>query len=537
MTGNPAAIETVGSSTTLRLDGLYRRIKAGDDIVLSKGAYDRWFSVESISERTMNLINAGTISVPDEDGDLQTVTVPPVTTIVTELKLDATIDSRKASGDTNWTAADAPAIVLHYAIVEGGQVTTAAQTEVESSAALQTSQPPEKSALSAAYWPTQFILRDKNDAAVAVSGTLGEDGSLTLDPDSAWTGTLVAPLKLYGNVLQATRGEQVTGEILGSGDGSLANQTFTLKNNPLTYLSAPTQDNPQGVASTLTVWVNGIQWQEVPRFYGIGPDEMVYIVRQNSDGESSITFGDGSRGARLPTGSGNVVADYRFGAGAASPPALSITQVVKPIKGLNTVNNPVPAYGGADAESEEQTRQYAPRSALMLGRAVSLLDFEAVVANVMGVTAVTVDWRWNTNQQRPLVQVWYIGDANLKDTVLASLRAYSELNTPFDVQVAQPQPVTLTLDLLADPRYVLANVISAAQEVLLGDSGILLPQNIGISGTFFRSPLLAALSAVEGLVTVRALLWDGAPLPDYGVRAPAGYYFEFKVSINGEAVS
>jgi len=105
----------------------------------------------------------------------------------------------------------------------------------------------------------------------------------------------------------------VTGEVLGSGDASAANQSFKLKKKTLTHEASSTINKELWVASTLEVYVNGILWKEVPTFLGIGPSEQVFIVRQNDEGEATITFGDGRRGARLPTGTDNVVANYRYG--------------------------------------------------------------------------------------------------------------------------------------------------------------------------------------------------------------------------------
>src|ERR1019366_1582330 len=99
-----------------------------------------------------------------------------------------------------------------------------------------------------------------------------------------------------------------------------------------------------------------------------------YIVRQNDSGDSLVIFGDGIRGQRLPTGSSNIVANYRYGAGKASPPASSLNQVAKPVKGLQSVNNPKGASAGADAEPADGIRVYAPKSALILGRIVSIED-------------------------------------------------------------------------------------------------------------------------------------------------------------------
>ncbi len=105
----------------------------------------------------------------------------------------------------------------------------------------------------------------------------------------------------------------VIGEMLGSGDASVANQSFTLEKKPLAYEASSAISGELWVASTLKVYVNGVLWKEVPTFLGIGPSEQVFTVRQNDKGEATITFGDGRHGSRLPTGTDNVIANYRYG--------------------------------------------------------------------------------------------------------------------------------------------------------------------------------------------------------------------------------
>src|SRR5262249_34720652 len=160
-----------------------------------------------------------------------------------------------------------------------------------------------------------------------------------------------------------------------------------------------------------------------------------YVVRQDDEGKSSVTFGNGVNGSRLPTGQDNILARYRFGAGAASPPAGSIKQVVQPLPGLQGVVNPVAATGGADAEKAEQIKSLAPRSALLLGRAVSIQDMEAAASRVPGVVAAVAEWRWEGKRQRPVVKVWYIGSPGLESTVSRRLRGISDPATPIDVEV------------------------------------------------------------------------------------------------------
>jgi predicted phage baseplate assembly protein len=177
-------------------------------------------------------------------------------------------------------------------------------------------------------------------------------------------------LTLNANVVEATHGETAAvPEVLGSGDASQINQSFTLKRSPLTFISAPTAS---GVQSTLQVRVNDLLWQEAPSLYGLGPQDQDYISRQNDDGTTTTTFGDGVTGARLPTGQNNIAATYRTGIGPdgnVAAGALSLLQSRPP--GLRGVTNPLAASGGAGPEGLEHSRANAPLTVLTLDRLVS----------------------------------------------------------------------------------------------------------------------------------------------------------------------
>src|SRR5918997_2116731 len=120
-------------------------------------------------------------------------------------------------------------------------------------------------------------------------------------------------LIIYANVAHATHGE-TRQEVLGNGDASVAFQRFVLRESPLTYNSAPT---PSGTESTLEVRVGDIKWHEVQDLYGRSPDERVFVTRLDEEGKTTVQFGDGRTGARLPTGQENVHATYRKGIGTS----------------------------------------------------------------------------------------------------------------------------------------------------------------------------------------------------------------------------
>jgi predicted phage baseplate assembly protein len=337
---------------------------------------------------------------------------------------------------------------------------------------------------------------------------------------------------VYANVAAVTRGETVPNETLGIGNAALTNQRFKLKKKPLTYVSAPTSADASGVRSTLTIWVRDIAWREVPSFFGSAADAQIFIVRQDDDGESWIIFGDGVRGARLPAGA-SVVARYRFGAGAASPPAAGITQIAKPVKGLTAVRNPVPAAGGSDRETAAQVRSYAPRSALLFGRAVSIKDMEALAAGQPGVQAVQAQWTWNASLQQPAVQIWYIGPASISAALTQSLRAATAPSTPIAANPAQAVAASLALEVRVDRRYQLPLVQAAVTtQLTAAGTGLLSPERIGIGVPLFRSHILAEALAVEGVSTLGGLLWQGAPFAEYGITPGEGAWFDVSLTVN-----
>src|SRR5262249_48364163 len=153
-------------------------------------------------------------------------------------------------------------------------------------------------------------------------------------------------------------------------------QDFTLSRSPVTYLAdgSPGAGSPSrsgdGYSSTVEIIVGNVRWHEVPTLFGRGPDERIFATSEDVEGKTHVTTGDGTHGARLPTGA-SVVANYRVGSGAAVPAAGTLSQILNPVPNLSNVRDPVAAYGGGDADPADRVRQYAPRSVLTFGRAVS----------------------------------------------------------------------------------------------------------------------------------------------------------------------
>jgi hypothetical protein len=513
------------NGSSIVLDGIYRGILPGSMIVLQNGSDLRWFRCWP-TEQSRKLPKGADITYTDPSTSKSTTISPPNPLVtVTVLSLDANVnDFSRRGSHGSWGASDVGNIVLHYGFVPAAQPTIPYFTTLVAGDPLGVPIPIEAPADGSSS--NKFQLEDKNGLGLEISASLDfTTGAVSLGQTSSVDKTLIVPVTMYGNIVTATRGETVPSEFLGAGDATVENQAFTLKKKPLTY--AP--------GSSLKIWVNGLRWSETPSFFGHAVTDQVYIVRQNDNGETVVTFN-----GRLATGV-PIVASYRFGAGAASPPAGSITQIAKAVKGLKSVHNPVVAFGGGDAESQANLSTNAPKSALLLGRAISIQDMQAAAANVPGVRAVQAEWRWNTERQRPVVQIWYIGDAALQQTVLKGLRDLSDPTTPFSVNEATPVPVTLAISVETDPRRIAGDVATAVKAALMDPgTGLLAPERIGIGAPLFRSRIFEAVLAVTGAIAVDGLLWNGAAFSPYGVTPGAGNYFDFEngiLSVNGEADS
>ncbi|MEP6714008.1 MAG: hypothetical protein ABJC09_00450 [Terriglobia bacterium] len=523
------------SGTSIVLDGLYRGIAPGSMVVLQNGANLRWFRCYT-SEQPRKLAKGGDITYTDPVSKNSTTISPPFPlTTVTVLTLDADVNAAsRRGGYGNWGSSEIANIVLHYAFVTAAQVTNPFFTTLIAGDPLGVQVPAEPPADGSSS--NEFMLEDKNGVGLEITGSLDFlSGTVTLGQSSSISKTLIVPVTMYGNIVTASRGETVPSEFLGAGDASVEYATFTLKKKPLTYTPSATAGNETGVASSLKIWVNGLLWSETPSFFGHPVEDQVYTVRQNDNAEAVITFN-----GRLSTGV-PIVASYRFGGGSVTPPAGSISQIAKAVKGLKSVRNPVAASGGADAEAASNLSANAPKSALLLGRAVSIDDMQVAAANIAGVRAVQAEWRWNMQNQRPVVQIWYVGEAGVQKNILQTLQNLSDPTTPFSVDEALPVSASLSISVETDPRRVAVDVATAVSAALMDKStGLLSPERIGIGKTLFRSVIFETVLQITGAIAVDGLLWSGKAFPDYGINPGSGKYFDFEngiLSVNGEADS
>jgi Baseplate J-like protein len=258
------------------------------------------------------------------------------------------------------------------------------------------------------------------------------------------------------NVGPATQGQSVT-EILGSGSASTPNQSFTLKQSPLTFVQAST---PSGRQTTLQVQVNSVTWTEVPTLYGQSGTSPVFATLNQADGTTDVLFGDGVEGALLPTGQNNLQATYRIGLGSAgNVGAGTLTTLMDRPLGVSGAINPEPANGGQDAESTDDIRSNAPLTVLTLGRAVSITDYQNFASTFAGIAKAYAIWIPIGPARGVFLTVAGVDGAVLPagsgtlSSLFASLQAYGNPQIPITVASYVETLFQFSAYLQYDPSY------------------------------------------------------------------------------------
>ena len=343
--------------------------------------------------------------------------------------------------------------------------------------------------------------------------------------------TLAAPLAycyrrdtvvLHGNVVRATHGE-TTREVLGGGDPRKALQVFRLKQPPLTWTSAPTAT---GVETTLDVQVDDVSWSEARSAAELGPASRGYLTRLDDAGATSVVFGDGVHGARLPSGTDNVRAVYRKGIGKGGNVAAGqLSQLATRPLGVKDVVNPLPATGGADAESRDQVRRNAPLAVLALDRLVSVqdhADFARTFAGVGKAAATRL-----TDGRRLLVHVTIAGvdDAPVDETsdlfrnLDAALHRYGDPALPLKVSVRRLLALVVSAGVKVLPGHHWETVEPRVRAAVLDVCGF---DRRELGADVLPSEVVAAVQAVRGVDYVDLDVLTAVSAEDVARRLAAG---------------
>jgi predicted phage baseplate assembly protein len=309
-------------------------------------------------------------------------------------------------------------------------------------------------------------------------------------------------VRVYANVVRATHGETRL-EVLGGGNAAQSMQTFSLRQSPLTYLSAPT---PSGTESTLEVRVDDIRWREAEGLAGLRPTERRFVTRADEDGVTSVVFGNGTQGARPSTGAENVRARYRNGIGkAGNAGARQISLLATRPLGVKSVINPLRASGGADPESRDQARRNVPVPLGALDRLVSVSDYADFARTFGGIGKASATRL--SDGRRNLVHLTIAGaddipvdlGSDLHRNLRAALHHYGDPHQLVDVVVRELMLLVMTAQVRLLPDYLWEAVEPRIRAALLDAFGFE-KRELGQDVTL--SEVVAVMHRVDGVAYV-----------------------------------
>ncbi|MGH8551969.1 MAG: putative baseplate assembly protein, partial [Methylococcales bacterium] len=316
---------------------------------------------------------------------------------------------------------------------------------------------------------------------------------------------------IHGNVVKATHGETRL-EVLGSGDGAKALQKFALKQFPLTHVSAA---NPSGIASTLKVFVNHIEWHESDSLAGLQPGDRRFVSQTDNEDKTAVIFGNGMQGARLPTGVENIRTEYRNGIGRpGNVRAQQISLLLSKPLGVKEVINPLRASGGADRESRDQARQNTPLAVKALDRLVSTRDYQDFSRIYAGIGKAFAIELSDTRQSLIHITIAGAGDipidpnSDLYRNLRQSLHDFGDPFQKIQVAVRELLMIVIAADIAILPDYQWESVVTEVRAALLDYFGF---ERRELGQDVTLSEVISVMQSVRGVAYVDVNAFGGVP--------------------------
>jgi hypothetical protein len=349
-------------------------------------------------------------------------------------------------------------------------------------------------------------------------------------------------LATHGETIDETLRDPTPEEIAEAASGNVnqqRRQRLRLRSAPLAHLDTetiklfePLPSSPTTPAvedflarqsqskSTLSLRVEGFPepWTEQLSLLDSRPDDQVYRLEIDDQGDATVVFGDDVFGLR-PEETTKVLATYRVGGGTIGNVAAETLIEPRPrtaenISWLIAVTNPLPATGGRDLESRDHARRIAPETFQKPLVAVTEDDYRAAAleftlpGNRKPIQNAKANFRWTGSWLTLTLAVDPKADEKF-ETLRRPLIDF--LNTRrlagYDLRVigAIDVPVELAIEFCLKPGFIPADVQEAIEQALSnaelpgGKKGLFHPDNFSFGDFLYVSRIFAAVMAVPGV--------------------------------------
>ncbi|BCZ84365.1 putative baseplate assembly protein [Paraburkholderia terrae] len=274
---------------------------------------------------------------------------------------------------------------------------------------------------------------------------------------------------------------------------------------------------------------NALAWAAVGDLLegGVEGETTAFETEVENDGTTYLRFGDGVNGHAVEQGM-EFHASYRVGNGAAGNVAAdSIMLIDRSFKRggmIRSVTNPLPAFGGRDAETIAHARQNAPVAFRQQERAVTAQDYVDRALQFAGVARAAASLRYTGSWTTVFVTVERESgvalDASFKSGLEAYLDRYRMAGHDLEVEDAVRVPLRVAMHVCVATGYVAADLAKLLLAIFTsglqpdGTPGLFNPQRFLMGEPFYLSPLIAAAQQVEGVASVKVTRFEREQVPD-----------------------
>jgi hypothetical protein len=273
-------------------------------------------------------------------------------------------------------------------------------------------------------------------------------------------------------------------------------------------------------AITLAGTLNNVTstWAPLQNLLACGAEDTNFVVEVEADNTATMRFGDDTNGLTPPTNT-NFTTTWRVGNGTAgNVGAESLSFLAAGDPSITGCNNPMPASGGTDPETNAQIARRAPQQFLTQQRAITMPDYvtaaqsNSLVSNAVATQRWTGSWDTVFIAAQPQPSSQTCGPqtggaltAAQQTSVTATVNSFRLAGE--DIQLDSPQYVSLdiVLTICVDPDYFNLQVQHALNQVLgSATGGYFDPANFTFGQNIYLSPIYAAARSVAGVNAVTA---------------------------------